>query len=114
MTTQQIKDYILSKKGAYEDYPFGPDTLVYRVGSKMFVLTNPLEHSTLTLKCEPSNGIFLREQHPEIVPGYHMNKKHWITVDTTGQLTDVTLMNLIDESYNLVVKSLPKKERDQI
>ncbi len=98
-----LVSYILSKPGATEDYPFGPDTSVFRVGGKMFALC-PAEVAPkrVNLKCDPVRARVLRQDHPEITPGYHMNKDHWNTLDLTGDLADELVMELIDHSYELV------------
>ena len=113
MTLEEVKQYFLSKKGAWEDYPFDDVTAVFKVGKKMFSLigsdSNPL---TINLKCDPELAVDLREVYEEITPGYHMNKRHWNTVNIQGNLDQVEIYKLIDLSYDLVVKSLPKKERE--
>ena len=102
-------------KGAEETQPFGPDTLVYKVGGKMFALTglNELECS-VNLKCDPERAEQLREEYPdEVFPGYHMNKKHWNTVFFERGLKEVFLKELIDHSYALVIEGLPAKLKTQ-
>lgn len=112
MNIEEFQMYCLSKKGVEETTPFGPDTLVYKVMGKMFAITgldNP--EFTVTLKCDPDRAIELREQYPEIVPGYHTDKKHWNTVSFEGSLEDAFLCELIDHSYDMVVNKFPKKLR---
>ncbi len=112
MNIEQFREYSLSKPGTSEDFPFGPDTLVLRVVGKIFALTGlDSERFSVNLKCEPDYALELREQHPEVQPGYHMNKKHWNTVDFEGALDDRMLRHLVDHSYDQVVKSLKKVER---
>lgn len=106
--------YCLSKKAATEDYPFGPLPLVMKVGGKMFALimiTAEEKVSHISLKCDPVIAENLREQHEAVQPGYHLNKKHWNTVAVDSSLTEADLHNMIDHSYDLVVKSLPKAQR---
>ena len=104
MDIEQLRTYALSKPDVEEALPFGPDTLVYKVNGKIFLLTGldsfPLQFN---IKCDPDNAIELREQYPLcILPGYHMNKKHWNTVIVDGTLTNKQLQEFIDDSYNLV------------
>lgn len=106
--------YCLSKKGAIEDYPFGPEPLVIKVGGKMFALISKSENkqiSSISLKCDPLIAENLREQHSAVQPGYHLNKKHWNTVTIDGSLNESDLQDMINHSYDLVVKSLPKSFR---
>jgi len=102
----------LSKPGAEETTPFGPDVLVYKVGGKMFALTVPDDFpARINLKCDPERSVMLREEHAAITPGYHMNKRHWNTVVLDNSLPSKLVRELIDHSYELVVASLPKAER---
>ena len=98
----------LAKPGAEETTPFGPDVLVYKVGGKMFALTVPDEFpARINLKCDPECAVFLREAHDAIIPGYHMNKRHWNTLVLDGSLPSKLVGELIDHSYQLVRESLP-------
>lgn len=117
MKNDTIKAYCLSKKGATEDYPFGPAPLVVKVGSKMFALItfNEKQQSTdISLKCDPVIAENLREQHEEVVPGYHLNKKHWNSISLQGSLSLEDIISMIDHSYELVLKSLTKKQQELI
>lgn len=116
MNIEELRSYCLTKKGVTESFPFGPDTLVFKVCEKVFLLTgldsHPLSFNT---KCDPERAVDLREQYPNnIFPGYHMNKKHWNTIEVGEELTQAQLQELIDHSYDLVVRSLPKKTRESI
>jgi len=111
---EEIRDYCLAKPGVTEDMPFGEDTLVFRVGEKLFLLTSLSQGDRINVKCDPERAIELREQHAEVQPGYHMNKRHWNTVHTNGNLTRKQICDMIDHSYELVMKSLPKNIREQI
>jgi predicted DNA-binding protein (MmcQ/YjbR family) len=105
----------LSKPGAEETTPFGPDVLVYKVGGKMFALTVPDDFpARINLKCDPERSVVLREDHAAITPGYHMNKRHWNTVVLDNSLPSKLVKELIDHSYDLVVASLPKAERAKL
>lgn len=104
--------HFLSKSGAEETTPFGPDVLVYKVGGKMFALTVPDDFpSRINLKCDPERSIELRDQYDAVIPGYHMNKRHWNTVILDGSVPTELIRELIDHSYDLVRASLPKKTR---
>ncbi|MGN6618241.1 MAG: MmcQ/YjbR family DNA-binding protein [Ilyomonas sp.] len=103
MNIEQLREYALSKPGTEESFPFGEETLVFKVKGKIFLLTglnsSPLQFNA---KCNPDYAIELREEYDCIKPGYHMNKKHWNTVIIDGSLSLQQLKNLIDHSYNLV------------
>jgi predicted DNA-binding protein (MmcQ/YjbR family) len=114
MDIEQLRDYCFKKKGVTESLPFDDHTLVFKVGSKMFCLTNLDSQLKVNLKCEPQKSIELREEFEEIVPGYHMSKKHWNTIDLEGSLTNPFICELIDISYNLVYNKLTKTEKDLI
>lgn len=110
-----IRDYCLSKPGATEDFPFDETTLVFRVGGKMFALTDIEDKPTsVNLKCEPEQAIKLREEYQGIEPGYHMNKKHWNTVSAESDVDADLMKELIDTSYELIYSKLPKKVKDKI
>lgn len=114
MDIEQFRTYALSKPGTSENFPFDEVTLCLRVAGKIFALTGlDDEHFKVNLKCDPEYALELREQYTEVQPGYHMNKKHWNTVDFTGSLDDKTLRHLVDHSYEQVVKTLKKAERAQ-
>jgi len=97
-----------------EGLPFGEDTLVFKVGEKLFLLTSISDPTSFNVKCDPERAVELREQHSEVIPGYHMNKKHWNTVHTDGNLTRRQLCEMIDHSYDLVFNSLPKNIQTEI
>ena len=108
MNIEEIRDYALGKNEVEEGFPFGEDTLVLKVGGKIFLLLS-LDEQPLrfNVKCNPEKAEELREQYPSILPGYHMNKKHWNTVIVDGSLPRKLLKEMIDESYDLVK---PKKK----
>jgi predicted DNA-binding protein (MmcQ/YjbR family) len=113
-----LRTYCASKQGAVEDTPFGEDTLVFKVVGKIFALIpldNPRDHPPMiNLKCDPTLAEILRNIYDAVQPGYHMNKKHWNTVTVDGSIPDDEIYDMIDQSYQLVVKSLKKDERDQL
>lgn len=111
MNIEEFREYCLSKKAVSEDTPFGPDTLVFKVLTKVFTLTsidNP--EFRINLKCEPNYAIELRELHDYILPGYHMNKVHWNTI-IMGKVGEKLVKSLIDHSYEQVMKGFSKKEK---
>ncbi len=115
MNIDIIREYCLSKKAVEETLPFGPDVIVFKVMNKAFLLL-PLDTEDLrfNVKCDPDLAIELREQYSCVVPGYHMNKKHWNTIMVDGSVSFKLIKEWIDHSYELVVKSLPKKEREKL
>jgi predicted DNA-binding protein (MmcQ/YjbR family) len=109
MDLAQLREYCLRKDRATERTPFGPDVLVFKVGGKMFALAALDEVPTrVNLKCDPDLALELRDRYEEVRPGYHMNKKHWNTVQIEGDIPDPELRKMIDHSYDLVARSLPK------
>jgi predicted DNA-binding protein (MmcQ/YjbR family) len=111
LTFDQFRDYCLSKKGATEETPFDADTLVFKVLSKIFAITNISTFDGVNLKVMPEVGAELKERYDWVIPAYHMNKRHWITVKTTGGVKDLLLKEWIDVSYWLVVGKLTKRDR---
>lgn len=110
MDIEVIRDYCLSKPDAVETLPFGPDTLVFKVNEKIFLLL-PLdaEQPQFNVKCDPDLALELRESYPAVKPGFHMNKKHWNTIVLDGSIPAKLIKEWIDHSYELVVK--PKKKK---
>ncbi|MFW2386125.1 MAG: MmcQ/YjbR family DNA-binding protein [Akkermansiaceae bacterium] len=103
---------MLAKNAVTEETPFGPDVLVYKVGGKMFAtLGFEDEIGNMNLKCDPDRAVELREEHTAIIPGYHMNKKHWNTLILDGSLFASLVAELIDHSYDLVISGMTKKQR---
>jgi len=115
MNIETLREYCLSKKAVTEDFPFGETTLVFRVKNKIFLLVS-LDASPLQFnaKCEPDKAVELREQYDAIQPGYHMNKKHWNTVVIDGSVSSALIKEMIDDSYNLIIQSLPKKLKEEL
>jgi predicted DNA-binding protein (MmcQ/YjbR family) len=111
MNIEEIRDYCLSKEFVDEGFPFDNDTLVFKVMSKMFLLISLKESNHFNVKCDPERAVELREQFPEVVAGWHMNKKMWNTVYTDGSLNRKQIIEMIDHSYDEVVKGLPKKSQ---
>ncbi len=112
MNPESVRRYCLSKKGATEDLPFGDDVLTVRIAKKMFALIMiGNEEPRVNLKCDPALAIELRRKHPAVIPGYHMNKQHWNTVQLDGSVPEAEIREMIDHSYALVVKGLKKADR---
>lgn len=115
MDIEQLREYCLSKKQVEETTPFGPDTLVYKVGGKLFLLFGLDEEGLrFNVKCDPDKAIELREEFSCVLPGYHMNKKHWNTIVVDGSVSNKQLKEWIDHSYDLVVESLSGKTRENL
>jgi predicted DNA-binding protein (MmcQ/YjbR family) len=114
MNIEEIREYCLSLKGVTEEFPFDKSTLVFKVGGKMFCLTNLEGDLSINLKNEPEKNIELREEFQAIKPGYHMSKKHWNTVEVDGSLSEDFIKNLIDESYDMVVLKLKRDEKQKL
>lgn len=115
MNIEEFRNYCLQKKGVTEDFPFGPETLVFKVYGKVFALTGlDSPEFLVNLKCNPEYSIELRELFEEIQPGYHMDKKHWNTVNFEGALTEEKLKELVDLSYQLVTQSFSAKKRNEL
>jgi predicted DNA-binding protein (MmcQ/YjbR family) len=115
MNIEFLREYCLSKKGVEETLPFGPDVLVFKVLGKVFLLC-PLDTDGVqfNVKCDPDLAVELREEYDCVLPGYHMNKKHWNTILANGSVPMKQLKDWIDHSYELVVSSLPAKQREQL
>jgi len=105
------RNHCLKKKGVTEEFPFDESTLVFKVMGKMFALTGIEDFSSINLKVDPEIGAELREQYPSVKPGYHMNKKHWITVLIDGSIPDKLILQWTDNSYQLVVSALTKSQK---
>ena len=114
----KLRAYCGAKKGALEDFPFGEETLVFKVMGKMFALmpldVPPNKPHTINLKCDPELAQVLRQTYPAVQPGYHMNKQHWNTIICDGSIPDDEIYEMIDNSYTLVVKSLKKADREKL
>lgn len=110
MDVAQFREYCLSKPHATEGMPFAPDVLVFKVSGKVFALTGLDEvPARANLKCDPDLALELRDRYEQVTPGYHMNKKHWNTIELEKGIPDTELRKMIDHSYELIVKSFPKR-----
>ena len=118
MNIQQLYEFCLTKKGVSEHFPFDDDTLVFKVGGKMFALTSLKQWEnnvpSINLKCNPEKAIQLRAEYEAIRPGFHMSKVHWNTVDINQDASDKMICELINHSYELVFGSLTKKIQNEI
>jgi predicted DNA-binding protein (MmcQ/YjbR family) len=114
MDRGELRSYCLSKKATIEDFPFGDDVAVYKVVGKVFALM-PIEGPIrISLKCDPTLALMLRETYPSVTPGYHLNKKHWNTVEVDESIPDSEVLEMVDHSYDQVVKGLSKTEREKL
>lgn len=111
MTIDDIREQCLAKREVTEELPFDDTTLVYKVAGKMFALTSLKSRDRVSLKCDPDLALELRAEYDSVTPGYHLDKKHWITVLLDGSVRDDDIAEWINNSYNLVVDKLPKKQR---
>jgi len=112
MTPEQLRDHCLSFTGAGLTFPFGPETSVFKVAGKIFALSALDQHPLrVSLKCEPLIAEQLRAAHPSVLPGYHLNKRHWNTVLVDGALPEQMIRDMIEDSYDLVVSELPLSRR---
>ena len=111
MNIEELRDYCISKPAVTESFPFDESTLVFKVAGKMFLLTDLVDALSMNIKNTPEKVIELMEHYPSVLPGYHMNKIHWITVMIDGSVPDSLLCNWIDESYNLIISGFTRKEK---
>ena len=109
MNIEEYRNYCISKKGVTESFPFDETTLVFKVMGKMFAIITVDNFDFINLKCDPEKAVELREQFNAVKPGYHMSKVHWNSVYVNQDVSDKMVYELIDDSYNLIVKSLTKK-----
>ena len=114
MNLDHFREHCLSLKGTTEELPFDENTLVFKVMGKMFALCNMMTFEYCNLKCDPEKAIRLREEFTEVTQAWHMNKKHWNSVSFIGDLSDKQIEQWVKDSYNLVVKNMPMKLREQI
>lgn len=114
MNIEEFRDYCVAKPGVTEETPFGPDTLVFKVMGKMFALSGIDNFEFINLKCDPDDAIELRERFTSVQPGYHMNKKLWNSVYVNDDAPDQEIYKWIDDSYDLIVASLPKKVQAEL
>ena len=114
MDIETLREYCLSKKYVTESFPFDDVTMVFKVLGKMFALVNLDGELSVNIKCDPEKAIDLREHYPSVLPGYHMDKKHWNTVMIDGTVSDKLLKEWITDSYDLVVKKFPNKDKEKI
>jgi predicted DNA-binding protein (MmcQ/YjbR family) len=114
MHIENFRDFCLGLPGAVEETPFGPDTLVFKVGSKIFALTDLQTFGSVNLKCDPELAIDLRERHDFVLPGFHMNKKHWNTILIGTGVSDTQMHQWITHSYQLIIAALPQAVRTNL
>lgn len=115
MNREAVRNYLLEKPEAWEDFPFYPDVAVMKIGRKMFATLSEQDGvARMNLKCDPNEAVILRDIFSAVVPGYHMNKRHWNTVILDGSIPRGEIERMIDNSYSLVVRGLPARERQAL
>lgn len=114
MDIEIIRNYCLNKKGTDEGFPFNEETIVFKVMGKIFLLTNIELTDSINLKCDPETAIDWRERYDAVKPGFHMNKTHWNTVELDGSIPDNKILEMIDHSYDMVVKGLKKADKEKL
>lgn len=114
MDLETLRNYLLTRPGCSESLPFDDDSPVYKVGGKIFAIVSLNEPHSFNVKCDPERAVELREKYRFVKPGYHMNKKHWNTVELTDGYPDSLFFEWIDHSYQLIVKGLTKAVRDSL
>jgi len=114
MDIEKVREYCLKKKYVSEGFPFDEDTLVFKVGGKIFCLLSLSPSHSINLKCDPEKAVELREKYESVRPGYHMNKNHWNTIMLDKSIHEKIIKEWIDHSYDLVFNSLPQKTRIQL
>ena len=112
MHLEEFRNYCLDKPGVTEGFPFDDNALVFKVMGKIFTITDVGNFESINLKCDPEEAIELRERYSCVIPGYHMNKKHWNTILMDNSIPDQLIIEWIDNSYNLVAQSLTKKLKE--
>ncbi|MDL1884718.1 MmcQ/YjbR family DNA-binding protein [Anaerolineae bacterium CFX8] len=111
MDRNELRLYCLSRRAAVEDFPFGDDVAVFKVAGRVFALLPAAGPVRISLKCDPTWAVVLRQTYPAVKPGWHLNKKHWNTVEVDGSIADDEILEMVEHSYQLVVKGLTKAER---
>lgn len=114
MNIEEFREFCIGMKGVTEELPFDENTLVFKVMGKMFALTGMDNFVSVNVKCDPEKAIELREEYNAVKPGYHMNKKHWNTIEVNSDMADQELRDWVLHSYDLVVAKLPKKTREEL
>lgn len=114
MDVESIRNYCLKKNGVTEELPFDEDSPVYKVIGKIFAISNLIPPYSINLKCNPEKAIELREKFDSVIPGYHMNKTHWNTIQLDGSISSKLIKEWIDHSYELVVSGFTKKDRRKL
>jgi predicted DNA-binding protein (MmcQ/YjbR family) len=114
MNIEEFREFCIGMKGVTEELPFDENTLVFKVMGKMFALTGMDNFVSVNVKCDPEKAIELREEYNAVKPGYHMNKKHWNTIEVNSDMSDQELRDWVLHSYDLVVEKLPKKTREEL
>lgn len=109
MNIEHLLDHCMAKKGVEETFPFGPDTLVFKVMGKVFALISLSNPNQVNLKCNPEKALDFRANFMAVIPAFHMNKKHWNTVQFNEDVCDILILEMVNDSYNLVIAKIPQK-----
>ena len=113
LSREDVRARCAAFRGVTSDYPFGPEVQIFRIGGRIFALLSEVD-ARVSLKCDPGLAEILRQTFTGVIPGYHLNKRHWITAPIDGSVPLDLLTSLVDDSYDLVVASLPKTKREAI
>jgi predicted DNA-binding protein (MmcQ/YjbR family) len=114
VTRDEFRNYCLNKKGVIEDFPFDAETVVFKISGKIFALADVAAFTRISLKCDPEKALELRRLYPGVIPGYHLNKRHWNTIMLDGSIPDGLIRNLIDHSYERVYSGLNRAEKQNV
>lgn len=115
MNGAELRGHCLSLLGSYEEFPFGPETSAFKVAGKIFALSRLSDHPLrVSLKCDPWLAVELRKAHVAVIPGYHLNKRHWNTVTIDGSLSDAIISDMVEDSYDLVVSKLSRAKQQRL
>jgi len=114
MNIEEFRNFCIQKYGVTEEFPFDEHTLVFKVMGKIFALVDVDLFESVNLKCDPEEAIKLREKYESVTAGYHMNKKHWNTIEFNGSLSDNEIFHWVNHSYDLVVSKLPKMLKEEV
>lgn len=114
MTAAKLRKWCLDRPGATEEFPFGPEVTVFKVGGKIFAISGLADPLKVSVKCEPELARRHRASYPAVNPGYHLNKRHWNTITIDGSMPDRLVLDMIEDSYDLIVESLPRRAREAL
>jgi len=114
VTQEEFRNYCSAKKGTVEDFPFDATTVVFKISGKIFALADAVSFKRISLKCDPERATDLRSKYPAVIPGYHLNKRHWNTILLDGSIFDEVIYGLIDHSYEMVLSGLNRAKKQNV